>query len=464
MAEYGEALSERELDVLRCLAGGAGNKEIAQELSISQNTVKVHLRNIFVKLGASSRTEATTIGLQQGLLTLPGMDTAVAPTPPPIAPEPTELEPIIQESAAEPTLSEVPLLESAPARTHWRTSTVILALLLVVVGVVAITAVWQAQTNASATTTPAAYTPEELGENWLALRPMPEPRFGSPTTAFGLNVYLLGGNTEAGPTDVVMVYDTNTHQWQEAAAKPTAVSRTSAAELFGEIYVPGGQMSDGQPTAVVEAYSPVNNSWRTVQALPHPVAGGLTLSDGRFLYLFGGYDGESVLDTAYVYDPAANSWRPLPPMPTARVDMAGGILAGDLYAVGGFDGQTAVASCTYFSPPQEVWQSCPNMLAARQLAGGAGVVNKLYIFGGQDGETAVTFSEYYDPASRTWHLVNTPMLNEQTTWSDFGLALIGTQLYTFGGKLNGAPIAAAYEYIPLVYTTFIPAASSNSGE
>lgn len=65
-----EALSARELGVLRGVAKGWTNREIGQALSISDRTVQGHLANIFAKLQVGSRTEAVTVGLQQGLLTL----------------------------------------------------------------------------------------------------------------------------------------------------------------------------------------------------------------------------------------------------------------------------------------------------------------------------------------------------------------------------------------------------------
>ncbi|MCB0112644.1 MAG: response regulator transcription factor [Caldilineaceae bacterium] len=65
-----EALSDRELDVLRGVAKGRTNREIALALSISDRTVQGHLANIFGKLHVTSRTEAVTVGLQNGLLTL----------------------------------------------------------------------------------------------------------------------------------------------------------------------------------------------------------------------------------------------------------------------------------------------------------------------------------------------------------------------------------------------------------
>jgi LuxR family maltose regulon positive regulatory protein len=61
-------LSERELDVLRLLAAGEQNQEIANELYLALNTVKKHVTHIFEKLGAANRTEAATRARELGLL------------------------------------------------------------------------------------------------------------------------------------------------------------------------------------------------------------------------------------------------------------------------------------------------------------------------------------------------------------------------------------------------------------
>ena len=64
-------LTEREIDVLRLVAAGNGNKQIADQLSIGEATVRTHVGNILSKLGANDRTHAVTIGLSRGIIELP---------------------------------------------------------------------------------------------------------------------------------------------------------------------------------------------------------------------------------------------------------------------------------------------------------------------------------------------------------------------------------------------------------
>lgn len=67
-----EGLTEREIEILTHAARGLTNKQIGRELFISDRTVQGHLQNIYQKLGAGTRTEAVTAGLQRGLIQLEG--------------------------------------------------------------------------------------------------------------------------------------------------------------------------------------------------------------------------------------------------------------------------------------------------------------------------------------------------------------------------------------------------------
>jgi DNA-binding NarL/FixJ family response regulator len=64
------ALSPREMSVLTLIAGGNANKEIAAQLSVSEESVKSYVRSILAKLGANDRTHAVTIGLKRGIIGL----------------------------------------------------------------------------------------------------------------------------------------------------------------------------------------------------------------------------------------------------------------------------------------------------------------------------------------------------------------------------------------------------------
>jgi len=63
-----QILTPREIEVLRMIAEGLGNKEIASKLKISDHTVKFHISSIFAKLGAANRAEAVTLGIRLGVI------------------------------------------------------------------------------------------------------------------------------------------------------------------------------------------------------------------------------------------------------------------------------------------------------------------------------------------------------------------------------------------------------------
>ena len=66
----GETLSEREIQVLALVAEGHANKQIARDLKLSEDTVKAHLKTIFVKLEVADRTHAVTVAIRRGVLTI----------------------------------------------------------------------------------------------------------------------------------------------------------------------------------------------------------------------------------------------------------------------------------------------------------------------------------------------------------------------------------------------------------
>lgn len=70
LAELAEPLTPREREVLQRLASGLGNKQIADQLGISEHTVKFHVASILGKLGAATRTEAVSLGIRHGLVLL----------------------------------------------------------------------------------------------------------------------------------------------------------------------------------------------------------------------------------------------------------------------------------------------------------------------------------------------------------------------------------------------------------
>jgi DNA-binding NarL/FixJ family response regulator len=65
-----EELSPREVEVLREVAQGGGNQDVARRLGVTDDTIKTHMRNILSKLDATDRTQAVTIAVRRGIIGL----------------------------------------------------------------------------------------------------------------------------------------------------------------------------------------------------------------------------------------------------------------------------------------------------------------------------------------------------------------------------------------------------------
>ncbi len=284
MPEVGDPLSEREIEVLKLAATGATNDQIARDLVISVNTVKVHLRNIFTKLGVASRTEASLYAIRQGWVVVETPETeevAVISEPPPVV----RLWPRVLAIAGALTI-------------------VIIILLGTIVGP---TYLWP-----SANPSPAA--PIFLQE-WVTLSPMSKARSNLTLVPFANELYAIGGEDATGVTNVTERYDPLSDVWTLLANKPTAVSGARGAALGGEIYVPGGRDAQGQPSDVHEVYEIERNRWHTAAALPDPRTGhALVAFEGR-LYLFGGWDGSAYRDEILGYTPETDGWEVVGQLP-----------------------------------------------------------------------------------------------------------------------------------------------------
>src|SRR5512143_2021562 len=207
-------LSERELEILKLLATGLSNKEIAAQLFLSVNTVKVHLRNIFAKLGVQSRTEAILIAIQRGYVNVP--NTAVPNT----AVAAIEREPIGTEDQAplEP-VSVAPVVEIEPALPVPRRLLLIgLALLAIGLAVIAVPrgsaqSNGQTQPFSDSASVGAAIALQTGDSVWQQLAPMSLPRGRLAATSIGSRVVAIGGETANGVTGLVEIWDATRQQW-----------------------------------------------------------------------------------------------------------------------------------------------------------------------------------------------------------------------------------------------------------
>jgi DNA-binding CsgD family transcriptional regulator len=451
MAEPGDPLSDREQDIVKLVATGATNRQIARELSISPNTVKVHLRNIFTKLDISSRTEATVIAIREGWVEVgegeeqPGVLAGAAPEEvlphvgPPFVLPPDPL-PLFRRFAL---VAAVVLVTVAMAFTRPRA---------VAVPAGACSDEFTAECAVAAE----GLVVEEPESLWVSLAPMPEPRGRFALVALDGALYIIGGETAGGATGALAIYDVGADSWREGPAKPVPVANLAAVVHQGLVYAIGGRDAEGQPVAIVEIYDPAAGSWSEGVPLPRPLMAHTAVSVGDRVLVFGGSDGTSYTGQAWAFDPAAGRWDPVPALPAPRGFMGSVVLDGSVYLVGGYDGQKEYANCDRFDPRSATFDRCPPMSTPRGGVGAAAVAGNLFVIGG-GWESFTAFSERFNPRTDAWSNVETPVLLAGGEWLNLGVIGVGTRIFALGGWQGGRYLNVNQAYETLPNRLYLPA-------
>jgi DNA-binding CsgD family transcriptional regulator/N-acetylneuraminic acid mutarotase len=439
MADAEVPLSEREIEVLRLVATGAANQEIARDLVISINTVKVHLRNIFEKFGVQSRTEATLYAIRQGWVAVDGVETAVA------------------EASSESTAAPAALVASPEPLAWWQRVYVLAALSLALI-LLLLPAPGRKERAAAASNPisdrPAAGLASLRAETsrWTHLADLPTSRTRLALVAYNGQLFAIGGDREAGVSGHVEIYTPDTDSWFTGAPKPTPVSNIGAAVVAGRIYVPGGCIGLTGLTDRLEIYSPADDAWTQGASLPNPLCAYALATLDEKVYLFGGWDGQRFVDQVLVYDPTQDVWTKRRSMPVARGFAAAGDIQGVIYVVGGYDGVQEFADTYAYDVASDTWTERAPMGVGRGGLGVAVISNKLYAIGG-GWESYLATNERYDPASDTWSAFESPVLGE---WRNLGVAALGTQIYAVGGWNGGySGVNEAYQAL---FRIILPAA------
>lgn len=428
-------LTRRETEVLSRLAEGLSNDEIAEQLVISPNTVKVHLRNIFEKMGVQSRTEATMEAVRRGWIVVPGLAATLAPQP------------------AAPIPHWPPLRESWAL---WQSLGLILALLLA-----ATLAWWPNRVSQVAVASLDGVTsdlaalrvtplPRLDAARWSSRAAMFTPRSRAAAGLIDGRLYVAGGENASGDSAVLEMYDPAYDAWQSLPPRPVAARSAAAASLGDQLYISGGCAGD-QALARSDRFDPVGRAWHDAPPLPEPRCGHAVVAfDGR-LYFFGGWDGAAVVDTLFIFDPVAARWEEGRRLPAARAFAAVLLLEKHIYLLGGYDGSQQRAEMWIYNPLADAWSAAPPLPEPRAGLAVAGEGNSIYVIGGGQGSQP-HLHERFDLAAQAWSTLDSP---RSGPWHHAVAVMIGPNLHIVGGWGNDyLALHEAYEASNLLFLPF----------
>lgn len=437
MTENQVDLSEREREILRLVATGASNKEIAQKLFISPNTVKVHLRNIFSKIGVVSRTEATLYALRHGIIEAPLPEREAGGGDESATQSGTEH--LEGRSDARPRLS-----------IRWGVAALVMVAVAMLLGGIV-------RTLASSRSMPSSSEKLTNAQRFYALAALPGGRSGMAGGRYENWLLVVGGRTAQGVDGEVMAYDLERNTWESRRSKPTPVEGAQGAVLGERLYVPGGCGINGQPNDGLEIYDPRQDVWESGPTLPHPVCQyALTALEGR-LFLLGGWDGHDFGRQVWSYDPALRQWKILGELPFPFEHLFAVALNGKILLVGYQNDDTPQLWAYYPNrrPGQdEAWESRGELPDSFIPLAVTSLVGNLYVIGNSPavkGEASHVLWAYVE-SNDEWQ----PVTTVPNPLGEGGLFLsTDTRLHFLGGRLGDTEQTLHLAY-QAIYTVNLP--------
>jgi DNA-binding CsgD family transcriptional regulator len=436
MDEFG--LSERELEILGLLARGASNKEIAGQLVISTNTVKVHLRNIYAKLGVNSRTEAAMFAYRNNLVSVEGI--------------------AINEDKGQQRYQLKSLfnnlgMENFRGRsTSWYLTIGLVGILLLsIVGMLIIVSIVGNGNGLGS-----SMDDDSERQRWQVLSDLPTARTGLAVATFENQIYAIGGETKKEISDFVERFDPLTNTWERLADKPLPVTDIQAVTIGGMIYIPGGRMDSGAATNILEVFDPRSEAWHTLAPIPTPLSAYAAVAFEGQMIIFGGWDGEKYSHSVFSYDPQSDMWMEGTAMQTARGFVQAEVAGGVIFVLGGLNETGALDLNEAYFPQREnteeySWESRTPMPELRYAFGLTSVADILHVIGGL-GETESLSPLKYFPQEDTWGTFLPP---KQGSWSHMGVASIEGFLYVLGGQWGDKIVGENLSY-RAIYTITLP--------
>jgi kelch-like protein 10 len=243
-------------------------------------------------------------------------------------------------------------------------------------------------------------------------------------------IFAIGGRSGGESTNNIETYDTRLDRWIKVEAVDPNGPRTfhGTAVIGFNIYVIGG--SDGMSHLnTCRCFNAVKKTWREVAPM-HKSRCYLSVATlDALVYALGGCDGRERHKTGEVYNYQRNQWTMIAPMNVRRSDASAAALSGKIYITGGFNGEEHVNSSEVYDPVANQWTLIKEMQFGRSGLSCTAYHGCLYAIGGFSGASYLGVVEKYNPITNTW----TQVPDTYEARSNFGIVVIDDMIFAIGG-------------------------------